>query len=66
MIIMIITITVMIARERFRPAAPGLASEAKRGGAQGQKVGKGQTGSALMGSLQISCYLTEGIFGYSR
>ena len=30
------------------------------------KVGKGQMGSALMGSLQISCSLTEGLFGYSR
>ena len=28
--------------------------------------GKGQMGSALMGSLQISCFLTEGLFGYSR
>ena len=27
--------------------------------------GKGQMGSALMGSLQISCFLTEGLFGYS-
>ena len=27
--------------------------------------GKGQVGSALMGSLQISCFLTEGPFGYS-
>ena len=29
-------------------------------------LGKGQMGSALMGSLQISCFLTEGLFGYSR
>ena len=29
------------------------------------RVGKGQMGSALMGSLQISCFLTEGPFGYS-
>ena len=28
--------------------------------------GKGQMGSALMGSLRISCFLTEGLFGYSR
>ena len=28
--------------------------------------GKGQMGSALMGSLQISCFLTEGFFWYSR
>ena len=28
-------------------------------------LGKGQMGSALMGSLQISCLLTEGLFGYS-
>ena len=27
---------------------------------------QGQMGSALMGSLQISCVLTEGLFGYSR
>ena len=27
---------------------------------------KGLTGSALMGSLQMSCFLTEGPFGYSR
>ena len=30
----------------------------------GTVVGKGQMGSALMGSLQISCFLTEGLFGY--
>ena len=29
-------------------------------------LGKGQMGSALMGSLQISCLLTEGLFGHSR
>ena len=29
-------------------------------------LGKGQMGSALMGSLQISSFLTEGLFGYSR
>ena len=29
-------------------------------------LGKGQMGSALMGSLQILCFLTEGLFGYSR
>ena len=28
--------------------------------------GKGQTGSAPMGSLQVLCFLTEGLFGYSR
>ena len=28
--------------------------------------GKGQMGSALMGSLQISCFLTEGLFWYSH
>ena len=28
--------------------------------------GKGKMGSALMGSLQISCALTEGPFGYCR
>ena len=28
-------------------------------------VGKGQMGSALMGSLQITCFWTEGLFGYS-
>ena len=27
-------------------------------------VGRGQMGSALTGSLQISCFLTEGLFGY--
>ena len=27
---------------------------------------KGQMGSALMGSLQMLCFLTEGLFGYSR
>ena len=31
-----------------------------------EAFGKGQMGSALMGSLQISCFLTEGPFGYSR
>ena len=29
------------------------------------RIGKGQMGSALMGSLRISCFLTEGLFGYS-
>ena len=29
-------------------------------------LGKGQMGSALMGSLQILCFLTEGLFGCSR
>ena len=29
-------------------------------------VGKGQTGSALKGSLRVSCFLTEGLFGESR
>ena len=28
--------------------------------------GKGQMGSTLMGSLQISCFLTEGLLGHSR
>ena len=28
--------------------------------------GKGQRRSALMGSLRISCFLTEGSFGYFR
>ena len=28
--------------------------------------GKREMGSALMGSLQIACFLTEGLFGYSR
>ena len=27
------------------------------------RLGKGQMGSALMGSLQISCFLTEGLLG---
>ena len=30
------------------------------------RLEKGEMGSALMGSLQISCFLTEGLFGYSR
>ena len=34
--------------------------------ARARAVGKGQMGSALMGSLQISCLSTEGPFGYSR
>ena len=29
-------------------------------------LGEGQMGSALVGSLQIICFLTEGLFGYSR
>ena len=29
-------------------------------------AGEGQMGSALMGSIQILCFLTEGLFGYSR
>ena len=29
-------------------------------------LGEGQMGSALMGSLQMSCLLTEGFVGYSR
>ena len=35
-------------------------------GKKARAIGKGQMGSALMGSLQISCFLTEGPFGYSR
>ena len=35
-------------------------------GAAGELVGKGQMGSALMGSQQILVFLTEGLFGYSR
>ena len=31
-----------------------------------QDIGKGQKGSALKGSLQICCFLTEVLFGYSR
>ena len=31
-----------------------------------EEFGKGQMESALIGSLQISCFLTEGLFGYSR
>ena len=35
-------------------------------GMQESEMGQmGQMGSALMGSLQISCFLTEGLFGYS-
>ena len=34
--------------------------------ARASAFGKGQLGSALMGSLQIACLLTEGPFGYSR
>ena len=30
------------------------------------ELGKGPMGSSLMGSRQISCFLTEGLFGYSR
>ena len=29
-----------------------------------EAVGKGQMGSALMGSLRISCLLTEGVLEY--
>ena len=29
-------------------------------------LGKGQMGSTLMGSLRIPCFLTEGLFWYSR
>ena len=42
------------------------AQEVRAGGDLGPGVGKGQMGSALMGSLQILCFLTEGLFGYSR
>ena len=31
-----------------------------------KKKKKGQMGSALMGSLQLICFLTEGLFGYSQ
>ena len=30
-----------------------------------EAVGKGQTGSALMGPPQIACFSTEGLFGFS-
>ena len=32
----------------------------------GRHVGKGHLGSALMGSLQISCFSAEGLFEYPR
>ena len=35
-------------------------------GLPGLSFGKGQMGSALIGSLLISCFLTEGLFGCSR
>ena len=35
-------------------------------GRSSARLGKGQTGRALMGSLQIVCFLTEELFGYSR
>ena len=41
-------------------------SGAPREPANGPRVGRGQTGSTLVGSLQISCFLTEGLFEYSR
>ena len=31
-----------------------------------ERVGKGQMGSALIGWLRISCFLTQGLSGYSR
>ena len=40
--------------------------EAKEMAKKEAPLGKGQMGSALMGPLQISCFLTEGLFGYSR
>ena len=38
----------------------------RRGGGRPSVLGKGQMGSALMGSLRISCFSTEGLLGYSR
>ena len=46
------------------PEAPRTARHPRY--ACGYCFGKVQMGSALMGSLQISCFLTEGLFGYSR
>ena len=44
----------------------GIGGPAAGSGFPRRKLGKGQLGSALMGSLQISCVLTEGLVGYSR
>ena len=47
----------------FCPQVPALAAERS---VVGEEVGKGQMGAALMGSLRISSFLTEGLFGYPR
>ena len=45
--------------------APALGPPHGPGAGEQKLVGKGQIGSALVGSLQISCFWTEGAFGYS-
>ena len=47
-----------------RLAARG--TDRPKGAAGDELLGKGQMGSALMGSLQFLCFLSEGLFGYSR
>ena len=54
-------------RARARPCAGTTRSTtaARPTSTRSEAFGKGRMGSALMGSLQVSCFLTEGPFGHS-
>ena len=79
MIIIIIIVMNITDRESRARADVTRPIAARKGGEQGgtstrpdlaptsfARFGKGQMGSALMGSLRISCFLTEGPFGYCQ
>ena len=51
--------------EKRQASSSGLAFVCTSG-SDAKRFGEGPLGSALMGSLQISCLLTEGLPGYSR
>ena len=49
------------------PVKPVGCPDGARSKGVGVRLGKGQMGSALMGSLHLfMCFLTEGLFGHSR
>ena len=48
-----------------QPAAHGV-RDAGHQGPEGYPERENQMGSALMGSLRVSCFSTEGLSGYSR
>ena len=53
-------------RERERGPGPRCPRMAPSSSSSDGSFGKGQMGSAIMGSLQFLWFLTEVLFGYSR